>query len=281
MCPLCRYPGPTRTVLATGHCKRDGRVRNCRRRPENSQSAFAISTRPDTNGLSISNIVLGRCLALPGIVSFEDALPGGLADGDADYIFAFPEYVNGVLIPVDVELDEGSYDYDGEIPPPAHFGVKTAEEFQEALHAGALHITILERLDMTDSPVEPDLVGLEGLNAAVGRVLNTTRSITVRLHAAAPAAGRSYVCCWCCDAAAADSCDPGNNAQAMGICSVRLVTTPAGFGLLLYLPGVNDGDPTLMRKSSQNFAFLLRLCDAVTDVQAQGVSPSGTHMCPS
>ena len=116
-------------------------------------------------------------------MSLEDALPGEPEAGDDDYTFPPPFTVNGLLFPGDVELDEGSYDYGGagEIPPPVHLGVTTAQEFQEALQVGALHITIMEHLDMTESPVEADLLGLEGLNTAVGRVLNTTRSITVRI----------------------------------------------------------------------------------------------------
>lgn len=55
--------------------------------------------------------------------------------------------------------------------------------FQDAMHNGIRHILLTEHLDMTESPTEPDLdAETQGLDMAIGRLRETTRSIGVRLR---------------------------------------------------------------------------------------------------
>lgn len=58
--------------------------------------------------------------------------------------------------------------------------VATAEELQEAMRRGTNHILITAHLDATEVTPERDLEMREVLDNAVGRVLNTTLSISVR-----------------------------------------------------------------------------------------------------
>ena len=67
-----------------------------------------------------------------------------------------------------------------EEPPPGLFAeVATAEAFQVALENGVEHILLTAHLDMLSSPFAPDVVGVEALNKAIGRVLDSTKSIAV------------------------------------------------------------------------------------------------------
>lgn len=180
LCPNCRFP----TARNLGHCKRRRRVFNCRNRPGAEPQVFAFSSAAlvtfSGTSLEESGIVRGRCPILPGASEpghFQDLLAEAEEDDDQDYTVSLSAESDIVVL-------DGSYDYysdvEFDILPPAFAVVRTPAEFQAALRVGAFHILVKEHLDMTDSPTEPDLVGLEGLNSAVGRVLNTTRSIVVR-----------------------------------------------------------------------------------------------------
>lgn len=107
-----------------------------------------------------------------GGVSPGDGGEGGLygeeEPEEADYTETLPGDESVVIVPDPI----GDVD--------AFAAVATAEELQEALVRGTNHILITAHLDATDvEPVE-DLEMREALNSAVGRVQNTTLSISVR-----------------------------------------------------------------------------------------------------
>lgn len=178
-CPACRFP----SARNLGHCKRSKKVLNCRKGPGGQVQAFAFARAAEDvfadTAFEDSGIVRGRCPILPSAAEpghFEELLAESELDEEPDYTESDYEY--------NIVLDGNSYQYYGdgdyEIRPPEFVAVATPAEFQAALRVGAFHILVKEHLDMTDAPTEPDLIGLEGLNSAVGRVLNTTRSIVVR-----------------------------------------------------------------------------------------------------
>ena len=87
----------------------------------------------------------------------------------------------------DAESADISDDDEGMLLVPARVGaallfraVATAEELQEALRAGTNHILVTAHLNAADVVPERDLQVQEALSNAVGRVLNTTLSISVR-----------------------------------------------------------------------------------------------------
>lgn len=175
-CPACRFP----SARNLGHCKRSKKVLNCRKGPGGQVQAFAFARAAEDvfadTAFEDSGIVRGRCPILPSAAEpghFEELLAESELDEEPDYTESDYEY--------NIVLDGNSYQYYGdgdyEIRPPEFVAVATPAEFQAALRVGAFHILVKEHLDMTDAPTEPDLIGLEGLNSAVGRVLNTTRSI--------------------------------------------------------------------------------------------------------
>eukprot|EP00892_Ulva_mutabilis_P000468 jgi/Ulvmu1/10421/UM062_0017.1 len=62
------------------------------------------------------------------------------------------------------------------------FAAAAPGTFQDAIWAGVRHIVLTDHMDMTASPTAPDMDHeVEALNAAIGRVQFTTRSIVAFL----------------------------------------------------------------------------------------------------
>lgn len=75
----------------------------------------------------------------------------------------------------------------------------TPGRFQDAMRAGVEHILLMEHLDMTRSPTEPDMdEQAEALDTAIGRLQETTKSIGVRAVAMANDMRRCVACSFFC-----------------------------------------------------------------------------------
>lgn len=179
-----------------GHCRAIGQLHNCQLPPPPSSS---LRGRP----LSIEESIIGTAQCPNLHASARPAGPLDLPPG-AEYLDGYGyEYGSENLeFPgqdvVVVEEDEEYIVVEGpsvEVLGPDEFfepenvapefrAVATPRELQLALRDGTYHILITAHLDMTGVTPEMDLQQLEALDNAVGRVLNTTLTITVRTSAA-------------------------------------------------------------------------------------------------
>eukprot|EP00892_Ulva_mutabilis_P000479 jgi/Ulvmu1/10431/UM062_0027.1 len=175
-CPRCRFPG--RSVV--GHCKSRARLFNCRRNTESegnegNEGGSRFLSRVD-GAISSGDCPSIHAASWPG--HFD--LPGDVVE------FSAGDYTEADVDDEDV-LDAFMYEEGVTTTIAPEFAVvDTPDEFQDALRAGVNHIVLTAHLDMVDSQPEPDLEGEEALDGAIGRVLNTTLSITGKCEGPPP-----------------------------------------------------------------------------------------------
>ena len=158
-----------------GHCRRGGKLQNCRRGRESRVNSASVPTRfVAADGFGA--IGPGEC---PSI--HAQAMPGHFGVSPD-----FDDHADGDYeeerVPLDEVFDAFGYE-EGflQFIPREFAAVSDGRQLQRALQDGVNHIVVTQHLDLIDTRTVPDLPEeFLGLDSAVGRVLNTTLSIVVR-----------------------------------------------------------------------------------------------------
>eukprot|EP00892_Ulva_mutabilis_P000473 jgi/Ulvmu1/10426/UM062_0022.1 len=175
VCSRCTFPG--RQEL--GHCKKERRVFNCRRRGSGARSVQQARVLAENNAMTA---VFAMCPSVHAA-----SWPGHQLVDPVAYYAADYEYQDVPNEYVSDEFQRTFESFNTTDIPPEFVAVATPAEYQDALRAGVNHIRLTAHLDMVDSPPVRNCRNRVCLDSAVGRVQPTTLSVTGNCTAPPPA----------------------------------------------------------------------------------------------